>query len=149
MWYTAIEFTVKAAPAASCEADRGLTTVLDQRKGQVAATQDAEPVPALFQTEREAAATVQHITESPAGCGAWRDGCHRLLEDTCRVAGVGLGTFDEQVLLELADGEPPTVAVIAGLIRRAHAAGLEEGRDALGAAGVVLPGGGWISGPST
>ena len=114
----------------------------------MAATQGTEPVPALFQTEREAAATVQHITESPAGCGAWRDGCHRLLEDTCRVAGVGLGTFDEQVLLELADGEPPTVAVIAGLIRRAHAAGMEEGRDALGAAGVVLPGGGWISGPS-
>jgi hypothetical protein len=113
-----------------------------------ATTQGTDPVPALFQTEREAAATVQHITDSPAGYGAWRDGCHRLLEDTCRVAGVSLGAFDEQVLLELADGEPPGVAVIAGLIRRAHAAGLEEGRDALGAAGVALPGGGWISGPS-
>jgi hypothetical protein len=114
----------------------------------VAATQDTEPVPAPFRTEREAAATVQHITDSPAGCGAWRDGCHRLLEDACRAAGVDLGTYDEQVLLWLADGEPSTVAVLAGLIRRAHAAGLEEGRDALGAAGVVMPGGGWISGPS-
>ena len=126
----------------------GLITVLDQGKGQVAATQGSDPVPAPFRTEREAAATVQHITDSPAGCGAWRDGCHRLLEDTCRAAGVDLGTYDEKVLLWLADREPPTVAVIAGLIRRAHATGLEEGRDALGASGVVMPGGGWISGPS-
>jgi hypothetical protein len=115
----------------------------------VAATEGIDPVPALFQTEREAAATVQHITDSPAGCGAWRDGCHRLLENTCRAAGVDLGTHAEQILLWLADEEPPIVAVIAGLIRRAHAGGLEEGRDALNASGMVLPGGGWISGPST
>jgi hypothetical protein len=113
----------------------------------MAARQDTDPA-TPFQTEREATATVQHITDSPAGSGAWRDGCHRMLEDTCRAAGVDLGTFDEHVLLELTDGEPATVAVIAGLIRRAHAAGLEQGRDVLGASGVVMPGGGWISGPS-
>src|SRR5260370_37636045 len=104
-----------------------------QEEGQVAATQGTDPVPAPFRTEREAAAMVEHITDSPAGSGAWRDGCHGLLEDTCRAAGVDLGTYDEQVLLWLADGEPPTVAVIAGLIRRAHAAGLEDGRDVLNA----------------
>jgi hypothetical protein len=113
----------------------------------VADTQDTEPI--AFETERDALATVQHITDSAAGPGTWRDGCHRLLEDTCRAAGVGLGKYDEQVLVELADEEPATVAVIVNLIRRAHFAGLEEGRDSLNAAGIAMPGAGWISGPST
>jgi hypothetical protein len=111
----------------------------------MASEQDTDPAP--FSTERDAAATVQHILDSTPA--SWRDGCHRLLEDTCRAADVALGAFDQQILLELAGAEPAKVAVIAGLLRRAHAAGLEQGQDILGASGVVMPGGGWISGPST
>jgi hypothetical protein len=103
--------------------------------------------PPPLETERDAVASVQHILDSPPG--SWTDGSHRFLEDTCRTADVDLGAYDQQILLLLASQPPTTVAVIAGVIRRAHAAGLEEGRDALGAAGVVFPGGGWISGPST
>ena len=76
------------------------------------------------ETERQAADSVRHITASPPGAGAWTDGCHRLLEDTCRAAGVQLGAYEPRILLWLADWEPSTVAVVAGLIRRAH-----EGRS--------------------
>ena len=112
----------------------------------MAAGQDTDPAAIPFHTEREAMAAVQHITYSPVG--AWRDGCHRMLEDTCRSAGVLLGKYDEQVLFLLASWEPATCAVVVGLIRRERAAGLEQGSNILGASGVVLPGGGWISGPS-
>jgi hypothetical protein len=74
-----------------------------------------------FETEYEARASVQHITGSTPG--SWTDGNHRLLEDACRAAGVGLGAWDHRILLWLAGWEPSTVAVIASLIRRAHAAG--------------------------
>ena len=102
----------------------------------------ASPPP--LETERDAVASVQHILDSPPG--SWSDGSHRFLEDTCGAADVVLGAYDQQTLLVLASQPPTTVAVIAGLIRRAHAAGLEEGRDALNASGVVFEGGGWISG---
>jgi hypothetical protein len=79
---------------------------------------DSNPAtPGPYETEREAARAAQHITESPAG--SWTDGNHRLLEDACRSAGVELGAQDHAVLLWLAGWEPSTVAVIAGLIRRA------------------------------
>jgi hypothetical protein len=106
--------------------------------------QDTEP--AIFETARDAAATVQHIRASPKE--SWKDGCHRLLEDTARTEGVELGAFDQQTLLALADEGLLKVAVVVSLMRRAHAAGFEAGRDTLNAAGVAMPGGGWISGPS-
>jgi hypothetical protein len=99
--------------------------------------------PGPFESERQAAATVQHITGSPAE--SWQDGMHKLLEDACGAAGVELGAFDHRILLWLAGWEPSTVAVLAGLISRAH----ESGAEARGGAGVAMPGGGWISGPST
>jgi hypothetical protein len=98
-----------------------------------------------FETEREAAAAVQHITSSPPGTGAWADGNHRLLEDACRAAGVELGAYDHRILVWLSGYEPAAVAVVAGLITRAH----DSGAEARGGAGVAMPGGGWISGPST
>lgn len=112
----------------------------------MASDQDTDPT--VFQTERDAAATVQHITDSPAG--SWRDGCYRLLEDTCRAAGVDLGKFDEQVLLELAEEEPTTVAVIVSLLQRARQGTPRRPRPQYGdvGPGVAMPGGGWISGPS-
>jgi hypothetical protein len=98
-----------------------------------------------YETERQAAATVQHIYDSPPGTGAWRDGNLRLLEDACRAAGIPLGAYDYRILVWLTTWEPATCAVIAGLITRAHAAG----QDTAGGPGTAQPGGGWISGPST
>jgi hypothetical protein len=74
-----------------------------------------------YDTQRQAADAARHIIDSPPGTGAWTDGCHRLLEDACRAAGVQLGAYDHQVVLWLAGWEPWTVAVVAGLITRAHA----------------------------
>lgn len=48
---------------------------------------------------------------------------HRILEDACTQAGVELGAYDHRILIWLAQYEPATCAVIAGLIRRAHSAG--------------------------
>lgn len=84
-----------------------------------------------FETERQAAGPVRHILDSPPGTGAWGDGNHRLLEDACTTAGVQLGAYDHRILLWLAGYEPAACAVIAGMIRRAHAAELAEARAAL------------------
>jgi len=103
-----------------------------------------------YQTEREAAAAVRHITSSPAE--SWQDGMHKLLEDTCRAAGVELGAFDHQIVRWLAGWEPAAVAVVAGLIGRARwrACTPPTAREQLlGQPGVAQDGGGWISGPST
>ncbi len=76
-----------------------------------------------IETERQAADLVRHITASPPGAGAWTDGNHQLLEDTCRATGVRFGAYDHRILLWLAEWEPSTCAVVAGLIRRAHEGG--------------------------
>ena len=80
-------------------------------------------VPPPLETEREARTSVQHILDSPSGTGAWTDGNHRLLEDACLAAGVKLGAFDHLILYWIASWEPTTCAVVASLIRRAHAGG--------------------------
>jgi hypothetical protein len=105
----------------------------------------SQPAAGPFDTEREAAAAVQHITSNPTE--AWRDGMHRHLEQACAAAGVELGAYDHAILLWLAGWEPATVAVIAGLIARARQP--EARVDLLGEPGVAQPGGGWVSGPST
>jgi hypothetical protein len=74
-----------------------------------------------YETERQAAATVRHIYDSPPGTGAWGDGNLRLLEGACQAAGVQLGAYDHRILIWLTAWEPATCAVIAGLITRAHA----------------------------
>jgi hypothetical protein len=83
-------------------------------------------VTAPYETQREASNAVRHIIDSPAD--SWRDGTHRLLEDACRSAGIQLGAYDDQILLWLAGWEPWVCAVVAGLIIRAHAAGLADAR---------------------
>jgi len=75
--------------------------------------------PGPFQTEREARNAARHIYDSPPGTGAWGTGNHRLLKNGCLAAGVTLGAYDHGTLLWLADFEPSTCAVIAGLIARA------------------------------
>jgi hypothetical protein len=79
-----------------------------------------------YETPREAMAAVQHITSSPPGSGAWRDGSLRLLEDACRAAGVRLGAYDDDVMVWLSGLEPWTCAVIAGLITRAALTGAQR-----------------------
>ncbi|HEV2375331.1 MAG TPA: hypothetical protein VGS19_24625 [Streptosporangiaceae bacterium] len=44
-----------------------------------------------YETERQAAAAIQRIYDSPPGAGAWAEQNHRLLEDACQGAGVELG----------------------------------------------------------
>jgi hypothetical protein len=77
------------------------------------------PARGPYETERQAAASVRHIYDSPPGTGAWGDGCHRLLEGACAAAGVQLGAYDHRILVWLTGWEPATCAVIAGLITRA------------------------------
>jgi hypothetical protein len=45
--------------------------------------------------------------------------CHRLLDEACTEAEVELGAYDHRILLWLAQFEPQTCQVIAGIIRRA------------------------------
>ena len=51
--------------------------------------------------------------------GAARDLQVALLGDACRAAGVQTGAYDDRILSWLAEWEPETCAVIAGLIRQA------------------------------
>jgi hypothetical protein len=51
---------------------------------------------------------------------------HRLLDGACTAAGVDLGAYDHRIVNWLAQWEPETCLVIAGLIERA-AAGCAEG----------------------
>ncbi len=81
-------------------------------------TSSQTPGAGPFGTERQAAAAVAHITSSPPA--SWEPGLHQHLENACAAAGVNLGAYDHQVMLWLAGWEPSTVAVVAGLIARAH-----------------------------
>ena len=47
-----------------------------------------------------------------------------ILAGACEAAGVGLGAYDQRILAWLAEWEPQTCAVIAGLITRAAPASL-------------------------
>ena len=54
--------------------------------------------------------------------GPMGEGCHRLPEEACAPpTGVELGGYDRRILSWLADWEPPTCAVVAGLITGASA----------------------------
>jgi hypothetical protein len=93
-----------------------------------------------FDSEQEAAAT-QAVRQARAAWDALVDqalrdrrpvaGQHvphhlRILMDACSDSGVFVGAFDLRILTWLANYEDTTCAVIAGLIRRAHEAGLAE-----------------------
>jgi hypothetical protein len=73
--------------------------------------------PGPYETESQAEGAVQHILASERE--SWTDGNHRLLEDTCRAAGVELGAYDHQALMLLAAASPRWCAVVAGIITRA------------------------------
>ena len=115
-----------------------------------------------FGTEAEAREAVRYIYNIEPVAGAWLEPSLALLLDTCADAGVAVGEYDSRILHWLASWEPSTVAVIAGLISRAHIglvdrlrievaqleAILAEVPAEFGGPGTAQPGGGWISGPS-
>lgn len=104
---------------AEIEALRGLL-------GQVLATLNGQAAPAApgpFADQREAADAVRHVTSLPPGTGQWAAACQQLLLDACAAAGLTFGSYDHEIVEWLAGFEPWVVAVIAGLIGRARAAG--------------------------
>jgi hypothetical protein len=54
-----------------------------------------------------------------------------MLTDACSVAGVTLGEYDRRILTWVAQWEPQTAVVIAGIIRRAGMNGPEDDDDVL------------------
>lgn len=55
--------------------------------------------------------------------GSYHGHNQRLIMGACHAAGVALGSYDIQIIEWLAQWEPATCAVVAGLITRAHEAG--------------------------
>jgi hypothetical protein len=78
-----------------------------------------------FETEREAnaASRWQHLGRPLAGPEPMREANLVQLLDACADAGVEVGAYDSRILHWLANYEPATCAVIAGLIGRARQAG--------------------------
>ena len=81
-----------------------------------------------FETEREARElpAVQAVYEAfraDPGVGRMAPHNHRMLDEACAAARIGLGAFDRRVLAWLSGYEPETCAVVAGLITRAYEAG--------------------------
>jgi hypothetical protein len=56
--------------------------------------------------------------------GVLAEANHARLTEACQSAGVTLGAYDARILAWLANYEPETCAVVTGLIKRAHDAGL-------------------------
>ncbi len=55
---------------------------------------------------------------------------HEMLISACVAASVELGAYDRRILLWLAGWEPETCVVVAGVITRAHEAGLSAATGA-------------------
>ena len=85
-----------------------------------------------FETEAQARETpaVRAVYEAfgaDPGVGRMAPHNHRMLCGALAAAGVDLGAYDHRIISWLAGWEPETCAVIAGLVSRAHAAGIERG----------------------
>ena len=52
-----------------------------------------------------------------------------MLAAACKAAGINLGTYDARILDWLGGFEDSACAVIAGIVTRAHRAGLAAGRE--------------------
>lgn len=86
-----------------------------------------------FETEREACAAALAAAGPPRpGWSILNEAQrHNMLLDACADAGVAVGAYDSRILAWLTHWEDPTVAVIAGLITRAHRPELDQARAAL------------------
>jgi hypothetical protein len=92
-------------------------------------SRQAGTVPACgpFETEWQARETpaaraIYAAFASSPGAGRIAPHNRNLLDAACRAAGVDVGAYDDVILGWLSYYEPATCVVIAGLIRRAHAA---------------------------
>ncbi len=72
-----------------------------------------------FATEREAHAAAM-VQADQLKLDSFRSTNYRLLLDTCGAARVLVGAYDVRIIEWLANYEPATCAVIAGLISRAN-----------------------------
>ena len=75
-----------------------------------------------YETEHEAVSASLYVQRGLLGTG--RDMTGANLDDltgACSAAGVQIGAYDLRILRWLANYEPQTCAVVAGLIARAHA----------------------------
>ena len=94
--------------------------------------QDGKTVPAAAttrpcETERQARADVAGVyaqCERSSRRGVMGEANLAYLREACDQASVTLGAFDARILAWLAGWEPETCAVVAGLVTRANAAGL-------------------------
>ena len=75
-----------------------------------------------YETEHEAVSASLYVQRGLLGTGRDMTGANLdELTDACAAAGVTVGAYDARILRWLADYEPQTCAVVAGLIARAHA----------------------------
>jgi hypothetical protein len=82
-----------------------------------------------YETEREAhAAAIAAIPPEDGRSILTETQNRQLLEDACAAAGVTLGEFDRRIIDWFGGFDDSSCAVIAGIIRRAHLAGMEGGR---------------------
>jgi hypothetical protein len=72
--------------------------------------------------ERTAVRSIYDAAHASTRRGVMAEGSHRLLEQACTATSAELGAYDRRILAWLADWEPQTCAVIAGLITRAACA---------------------------
>lgn len=82
-----------------------------------------------FNSEQEALATraaavIKAAFDTHPGPGASEPECLKVMTDACEAAGVKLGSYDLSLLRWLARWETGQCVSLAGMIRRAHQAGL-------------------------
>ena len=82
-----------------------------------------------FETEQQvrelpAVQAIYRAFRADPGPGRMAPHTHQMLIGACVAASVELGAFDRRILLWMSGWEPETCAVIAGLISRAHDAGV-------------------------
>jgi len=87
-----------------------------------------QPSPAAgpYATERQASAEIRRAYDAlprPPAAGSVTRLNAEALANACANAGVELGAYDRLILAWLANWEPATTGVLAGLISRAYASG--------------------------
>ena len=97
-------------------------------------TDDRHPVTPPLETEAQARAlpavrAVYEAFDADPGAGKMTPHNRRMLGRACEAAGLVMGRYDDRVIEWLSGWEPQVCAVVAGLITRAHLAGLAARED--------------------